>query len=875
MAFQDARQIDTSQVLLSQLVQELEAAGLGESRLALEAELCMAENIIKGEEDLAINQLLSISEKALKQGEWKILAQTHINLALVYELLLVKDKCKQQLDQAFSLIMTHKLRSLFPLYNIRKSSYFRILDQHPDSAYFFAGEAIRTSEDRITEEKATAYFLIAVLDQDASLPETIGNLNKSAAIYLSLNIEQGYAAMLRNISNKYQEAGELDSAKHYCQLALNVLVQCKPPYTVDYFFTKSILFWGMADYFRQKGQVDSTWKYVQLYDNITKELNVRLNASAVAETEAKFYDEKKSQQILEQERKIKDERQGRNAALGGLSAALLFSFILGYFYLQITKANKKIKEQSESLSQLDEAKSRFFANISHELRTPLTLILGPLQSLSNETNLSQNQQRLLAMASKSGEQLQELINEILTLRKLTTGKLRLEVQPTALYSFLYSILIQFNSLADIKSIDFSFEIELRKGVQANIDQGKVRQILNNLLSNAFKYTPLRGKVRCHVQLTDGELHITVTDSGEGIHPDDQPYIFDRFFQSKRPEKLIEGGTGIGLALCKEYVNLMEGSIELNSKLGRGSSFMLVLPLEVLDEKVEEDMLPDVAARGHEEAETSLTDQQPVPTSELPKVLLVEDNIELATYLELILAKDYQVTMAANGQEAWEHLAKEVEENNHSTYDLVLSDLMMPLMDGYQLAEKLKSQDQTRHTPLIMLTARADIQDKLQALRIGVDDYILKPFNEAELKLKMNNLLQNYHARLATSMKEVEAQNEKEDVPQISKEDQGWLAEFEKYVRENISDSRMDVPMLAEKFAMSESTLLRQLKRLTGLSPKKYLVEVKLQKARQLLEAKTYNSISRVAYESGYADPKSFSRAFKRKFGKLPSVLIES
>lgn len=551
-----------------------------------------------------------------------------------------------------------------------------------------------------------------------------------------------------------------------------------------------------------------------------------------------------------------------------------------------------IENQKEELKSLDAAKSNFFSNISHELRTPLTLMLGPIKSLLKGKHSQEQQEKLLNIAKQSGQQLQQLINEILDLRKLEMGKMEIRTEPTPLSTFFNRHASQFESLAKSKLIDFSHESTILEEVMINIDQEKFRQLLYNLLSNAIKFTPGGGwvKVKLEMGMTEKadfgkipyasgnhftnlpihQIQLTVSDSGSGIPPEDLPYVFDRFFQSSRPEKPSEGGTGIGLALCQEYAKLFGGGISVESTLGKGSVFIVKFPVTPADtnqmkmagttlEDIKSDAIPQF-----------FTETNPLPVSPEEKtskltILLVEDNPELQAYIRLILDEKYHVITVGNGQEALDFLMPITD------CQLIISDLMMPIMDGFQLLEKLKSEDSTRHIPVIMLTARAEAKDRLKALRIGVDDYLTKPFDEEELLVRIENLLAN-HAMRKAAAEEVHASEEASGISQPDKE---WLENFELYMQNNFSNDALTVTFLAQEFAMSESTLLRQLKRLTGLSPQKYLMEMRLNEARQMLENRQYDSISQVSSKVGYTDPRSFSRVFKDRFGKLPSEMLNN
>ena len=538
--------------------------------------------------------------------------------------------------------------------------------------------------------------------------------------------------------------------------------------------------------------------------------------------------------------------------------------------IKLSEQNVLIQQQSEQLKALDTAKSRFFANVSHELRTPLTLLLGPIGSLLNENQLTNKQTQLLHIARQSGKQLGQLINDILDLNKLEMSKMEVTEKPTELAAFFRTYFAQFESLAERKQIDFTKKILIDNQLIANIDQEKCRQILFNLLSNAFKFTPAGGKVNVELRMENGELSIVnsqfsiqVSDSGPGIHPDDLPHLFDRYFQTTRPDKPAEGGTGIGLALCHEYAQLFGGKIEVESALGAGSVFRVAFPVTLAAVSDETSGSPTGAYSSISVSPKPLAIDKTEGSPRKPTILVVEDNLDLQDYMRLVLQDKYHVVTADHGQAAWEHLQS-------SSVSLILSDLMMPVMDGYQLLEKLKSDATTRHIPTIMLTARAEAADKLKALRIGVDDYLLKPFDEEELLVRVENLLKNQAARHTAGANEPEPEVV---VPLHSQPDREWLETFENYVRQHLADDTLSVAVLAYEFAMSESTLLRQLKRLTGLSPLQYLLEVRLSEARRLLENRLYNSIAQVASQVGYSDAQSFTRGFKQRFGKLPSEVL--
>ena len=557
---------------------------------------------------------------------------------------------------------------------------------------------------------------------------------------------------------------------------------------------------------------------------------------------------------------------------------------------QVEERTKTISKQAEELRQLDKVKSRFFANVSHELRTPLTLMLAPISSLLKGKEDKNRQQQLLKLAQNNGRHLLKLINEILDLTKLESGKLELKETGVLLHPFLTRLVSSFESYAQQKKIDFRFYFKFDKELYVFLDMDKFEIIVNNLLSNAFKFTPPEGKIEVHVS-EDSNIQITIKDSGQGIHSNDLPYIFDRFYQSKQPDAPTQGGTGIGLALCREYVSLFNGKIWAQSELGNGSSFFVEIPkrlsvvnypVSIENHEIESNFEAQSINNDFQVIEKNTQNNTPelaTDTQEDTTILIVEDNQNLRKYLTSILEKKYLIQTAENGKEALQIL-NEYAEIHHSpfiTHHLIISDVMMPIMDGFTFLNHVKSNEKLRHIPMIMLTARAEKEDKLRALRIGVDDYILKPFEEDELLVRIENLLKNSEERrqfFETEMKENQFGKESINIATtISQEDQLWLEKLEQTVKKQIGNFDFTTEGLAFDMAISRRQLNRRIKKLTGLSTGEYVREVRLQEARRLLENRKYSTVKSVAYSVGLKSLDYFSKQFKERFGVNPSKYL--
>lgn len=396
-----------------------------------------------------------------------------------------------------------------------------------------------------------------------------------------------------------------------------------------------------------------------------------------------------------------------------------------------------IQQQADRLKELDKVKSRFFANISHELRTPLTLINAPLESLIESGKISDQEVRsTLEVAKRNGVSLLSLVEEILDLAKLEAGKLKLIENPVRLKEFLLDILANYHSGFQEKNIDFQFDFWPNSDLTLLLDENKCQKIIRNLLSNALKFT--QNQIYVHVQLDPEDsqsVQLIVNDNGSGIHPNDLPFIFDRYYQSELPGKKAEGGTGIGLALANELAVLMSGKLSATSVLNEGSSFMLELPLK----EVREDTVVPLSEADNEILDLALKKTlagYAIKFSvDKPTLLITEDHPEMRAFIAQTLRPYFHILQAENGKVALEILQEH-------EIDIVISDVMMPLMDGFELLEAIKKDKALHQISVVMLTARAEQEDRLHALTLGIDDYLTKPFSAALFLARIKNILEN-------------------------------------------------------------------------------------------------------------------------------------
>ena len=525
------------------------------------------------------------------------------------------------------------------------------------------------------------------------------------------------------------------------------------------------------------------------------------------------------------------------------------------------KAERSMAEVKR-MKDLDEIKTRFFANISHEFRTPLTLISGPIKSaLKNNSNTGSIQlsPKHFDIINNNTDRLQNLVDQLLELSKIESGKVHLSLKQGGIIQFIRSIIFSFESLAERENISLnsSFPQEVN---QAFFDKDKLEKILTNVLSNAFKYTSENGSVTVDVDRKKNHLILEVMDTGKGIAKEEVKRIFDRFYRVEGSE---EKGSGIGLALTKELVELHNGNISVDSVKGQGTTFKIRLPITLT----------------HLPQEISVISKTTTPTSEarkplpknsqaemfvqevknLPVALLIEDNADLQYYIAETIKQSYHVKIAKDGLQgermAFEHIP-----------DIILSDVMMPKKDGYELCNSLKTSPKTSHIPIIMLTAKAGQENKIEGLTQGVDAYLTKPFDEDELLLLMKNLVESrknlWEYFKALDMLLV-------DEIAVTSIDDKFLQDVFTAIKQNLDNEQFGVEDIARNVGFSRSQLHRKLKALSGKSANQLITEVRLNEAHRMLKQKT-GTVSEVAYSVGYSNLSYFTKCFKEKFGCLPS-----
>ena len=530
---------------------------------------------------------------------------------------------------------------------------------------------------------------------------------------------------------------------------------------------------------------------------------------------------------------------------------LLLIGIMVYIYRTILM-KRRIEEEA------NKAKLQFFTNISHELRTPLTLIADPVNYIIHDDNLNSQQRSMLQIVQRNVLVLTQLVSEILDFRKVQNGKMELRLSDFNLAESMKQWIMLFSASAQKKHITISMDAP--DTIMLRADQDKIERICYNLLSNALKYTSEGGEISLMAKEEGGRVMISVADNGCGISSDELPYIFDRFYQAKNAGR----GTGIGLAIVKAFTELHHGEISATSVEGKGSTFTIHIPVrqkgEVTNqstEKIEQLVEPSSAEEVPNQARHIDELIQPYQTDK-PEVLIIDDNIDIRTYLRSVLSEKYNVSEAADGKVGLE-LARKIVP------DIVLSDIMMPVMDGLAFCQQLKTDKAISHIPVILLTARSLDEQRAEGYEHGADAYLSKPFSLRLLLSRIDNLIESRKKLNQTWSKGVED----DEIGNISNEiDKSFLKQLRKIIQENLANSDLSVEQIGDEIGLSRVQLYRKVKALTGYSPVEIVRKARLTRARHLLQT-TERTVSEVAYAVGFSTPSYFSKCYKDEFGENP------
>lgn len=717
---------------------------------------------------------------------------------------------------------------------------------------------IKDQEGLVTIAVDLAELTMRKGDLDKSLRyfhESIDAINK-------IKNKGALAFSLYNIAVIHRQKGSLDSAQYYSEKSLKVAKTNNLKNDIRKIHENlSIIAEGRGDY-------EKALHYFKLTqeneDSIFNEQTTRTIESLKSQYEA----EKKEAETMFL-REIVERQQTIIILAAAASILLLIIAIIIYMRaIERRRLNLQISAQAKKLEELDFAKSRFFANISHDLRSPLSLILGNYEQIKhdNESYLTSDSKQNLEVANKNAQRLLFLTDEINELTKLEEGKIKLSLKDIPVNPYLISLVSLFKSSAEFKSVDLKFESSVPENVAISIDPNQFEKIIFNLITNALKHTHKGDSVLIGAETTGDNLKISVSDTGEGIPESSLPYLFDRYYQSPKNKYHVYEGLGIGLSLVKELVNVHGGDIHVSSKVDEGSTFTLTIPFMVLESSESE--IPETSEyiqtknklwselwekTYHSESSFELTNGQ---DSTKPKLLLVDDHPEVREFIARLIKQDYDITEAENGV-----MALKVLKNQ--TIDLVITDLMMPWMDGFELLEKMQENEDWKSIPVLVVSARNTEDDQFQVLTRGINNILQKPFSKDQILLRIKNLL-NQKEKWAKENGNTILVNDKPLINDLEKE---LLEKVKKLVIEQIDNPDLTVLVLADAMAASERKVYRMIKKLTDLTPHEYIKEIRWHYLEQLIKNKSLKNPTEAAKAIGMKNVTNFKKQFHKKFNR--------
>lgn len=716
------------------------------------------------------------------------------------------------------------------IFQIRRGWVFQDHQMYDSAIYWYDQAKEIVGQDGPEEDYEYFKNRSEVLVELGRYPEAITAANKGLEIALDIGVKNWIVQLYRQLYKSYKGLNQHQQALKNLEL--------------------------------YRAYEDSLWT-----EDKSIEIGLMQNEFELLEVEAE--NQLLASEAALQEQVIRSQNIIIGAAIAVLVLLIIIAFILRKQLIERKKLLHKIENQSAKLQELDQAKTRFFANISHDLRSPLTLILGSLDKIIERDYdiMDHESKELLDLGIKNGKRLLYLADEIMDLTRLEEGKVALELQYVKIVPYLRLLTKMFSSAADIKSIELRFTSNLEDETTLQIDPHQFEKIIYNLLSNAIKFTPENGVVNVDLHSSQHSLTIQITDSGQGIPQESLGLIFNRYYQSANPNH-SQAGVGIGLALVKELVELHEGTIQAESNT-HGTTFTIQLPYKKSD-WISKAIIPerslDIVTRNslwvdlQEEKERLQVPGITNSDKEAKSILIVEDHRELRSYLQSILTREFRVFLAANGTSALDLLQTE-------KIDLILTDLMMPYMDGFELVDHLKKDKELKKIPVVVVSARTEKKEKLNLMSKGAEDVISKPFDKEELTLKIQNILsRDWDSNKALTKLYGERAEEFE---------KNVMNRLEDLILKRISDPHLSVLDLADEMAASERKVYRMIKKISGLTPYELIKEVRWQFLENHLKNNKVRTATEAAQLIGMNNVSSFSTQYKKRFGhSFKEVLVD-
>ncbi len=807
----------------------------------------------------AAYQVIDISEK---MNDDKLLAQIYMEMARNFTNFIKEEQSNEYIQKA---------RELYKIQDNHEgvaTSYYYSATNHMrlttfDEALQHIGEAIALAKAHPSWGEEKYYDFI----------QKRGEIYGEAAMYTEALADIDYVEQMtagddrfdfdywnsHKRSAYYWRMGDFERSKRICYEIINDPKKDYNRWLIDAYGYLELVY-------NAQNQLDSAYRYHMLIHNI-RDVNHLMESQLNMERINTEYKTKEKEALIQsQSNELRQQKTIKWLGFG-------FAGLLLLLFIQTYRSAQQKKKTAEAFSAI---RSQLYTNMTHEFRTPLTVIMGLNEEIMETTadlEIAESTKKRIKqnhlLIQRNSDNLLFMVNQLLDLAKSESNLIKLNLVQDDIIMFLNYLTESFYSKAEEKNIRLLFYSEIEEVIM-DYDHIRIQQVIYNLLSNAIKFSPEYGKIVIHaskiLQQNRDTLHIKVNDNGIGIPEDKLDQIFERFYQVDNSQTRREDGSGIGLALTKEIVHLFGGEITVESHLEKGTTFKVFLPI-TNQAPVQTLPLHPIQGVSHYDP---LLESQDIHSSESMKdksiILLVEDNKDVCRYIEQLLMNPYHIVSAKNGEEGI-RMAKEFIP------DLIISDVMMPIKDGYELTKTLKQDISTSHIPIILLTAKATQQDKIAGLRIGADAYLTKPFHKQELLIRISSLIENRQIMQQHYAHQVEVTpadtSVSEEVTMITKE-KGFINQLNKIIHRLMSDDKLKVDSISNEIGISKSQLYRKIKAVTGLTPNGYLRQQRLYKSLELLE-QTEKDISEIAYEVGFSSPSYFSRSFHKLFHKSPQL----
>lgn len=833
-----------------------------------------------GEKSIALDYFLKAQKIHLAIGDYKELHFNYSNIAMIYRDVENYEQALNNYHKAIETAKKYRQEFLTNYYKNISRVYsdlanFELARQYLDSSFFYANYYNNKKEQGIVLDDYGDFFFLQEMYDSA-----LFYYDQSLNIKLTIDRINDQLQTVSDISKTQHELHQYAKAIELSNKGFEKAVRIKDNLLIRD-FSKNLFnsFYALQDY---KNAIKYHLLHKTYYDSLVNEEKTRdlLRTQIRYETEQKDAENQslKQHDIISQQT-IKSQNRFMMILTSGILIFMIIAIIIYRAFILNKRLSNKVQLQSDKLKELDEAKSRFFANISHDLRTPLTLIMGSIEQVlaDKEVFLSNKAEKLLHTGYANGDRIIDLTKEINELIQLEDGKLKLFPKPIDIIKYLEVLIGMFHSAAELKTIDLQFINKLDANVTPayiNLDTKQFEKVMYNLVSNAFKHTPAKGSI--HIILSDqneANYTIVVKDSGEGIPTKNIPYIFDRYYQTPNTTYKTHEGFGLGLALVKEIVSKHGGKTWVTSVFGQGSEFGINLKkITNSGNLVETEDFSDMPYIKEKQKvfgalENLVTKGNPLVTLDIENnpeqseiaVLIVDDHPEIRAYIKDIIETKYKVLEAVDGQKALEILAKE-------QVAIIITDLMMPFFDGFELLKKLREDEKLKTIPALVVSARTTDEDKRKVLSSGINDFLSKPFNAQELLQRIENLLRAKET-WNNSNEDAIFINNKTNLDDAQK---SMIKKVESLILDKIDDPNLSVLDLANELIASERQVYRMIKKLTELTPFEYIKEVRWQYVQYLFKNNKVSNSSEAARNIGMNNVSHFKAQYKKRFGSEPS-----